>query len=185
MRCCVQIKFRAPRVIVSVAASARQRGGLPNSLVEFHTGGTSSDTSASTRRNKTRMLRASGSTTRRARTSTTSPATPFRPSRSDGWLFYSGPTTTVWRPFWGGLCRTRGRAGRTRRATLVMRRRGRGGLVGNNVRGGGLSVILPSVGFDVGFAVLPALRADFRQGRVAWGLLMVSSAAMPSGLPSN
>ena len=52
-------------------------------------------------------------------------------------------------------------------------------------RGGGLSVILPYVGFDGGFAVLPALRADFRQGRVAWGLLMVSSAAMPSGLPSN
>ena len=48
-----------------------------------------------------------------------------------------------------------------------------------------LRVILPSVGFDVGFAVLPALRADFRQGRVAWGLLMVSSAAMPSGLPSK
>ena len=51
-------------------------------------------------------------------------------------------------------------------------------------RGGGLSVILPSVGFDVGFAVLPALRADFRQGRVAWGLLMVSSGAMQTGLPS-
>ena len=46
-------------------------------------------------------------------------------------------------------------------------------------------MILPYVGFDVGFAMLPALRADFRQGRVAWGLFMVSSAATPSGLPSN
>ena len=45
-------------------------------------------------------------------------------------------------------------------------------------------VILPSVGFDVGFAVLPALRAAIRQGRVAWGLLMVSSGAMQTGLPS-
>ena len=50
--------------------------------------------------------------------------------------------------------------------------------------GGGLSVILPYVGFDVGFAVLPALRAAIRQGRVAWGLLMVSSGAMQTGLPS-
>ena len=41
-----------------------------------------------------------------------------------------------------------------------------------------LRVILPSVGFDVGFAVLPALRAAIRQGRVAWGLLMVSSGPM-------
>ena len=47
-----------------------------------------------------------------------------------------------------------------------------------------LRVILPSVGFDVGFAVLPALRAAIRQGRVAWGLLMVSSGAMQTGLPS-
>ena len=46
-------------------------------------------------------------------------------------------------------------------------------------------MILPYVGFDDGFAVLPALRADFRQGGVAWGLFMVSSAATPSGLPSN
>ena len=49
-------------------------------------------------------------------------------------------------------------------------------------------MILASVGFDEaqrGFAVLPALWAAFLQGRVAWGLLMVSSAAMPSGLPSN
>ena len=46
-------------------------------------------------------------------------------------------------------------------------------------------MILPYVGFDGGFAVLPALRAAIRQGRVAWGLLMVSSAATPSGLPSN
>ena len=45
-------------------------------------------------------------------------------------------------------------------------------------------VILPSVGFDGGFAVLPALRAAIRQGRVAWGLLMVSSGAMQTGLPS-
>ena len=52
-------------------------------------------------------------------------------------------------------------------------------------KGGGLSVILPYVGFDGGFAVLPALRAAIRQGRVAWGHLMVSSAAMQSGLPSN
>ena len=55
-------------------------------------------------------------------------------------------------------------------------------------KGGGLSVILPSVGFDEaqrGFAVLPALWAAIRQGRVAWGHLMVSSAAMQSGLPSN
>ena len=47
-----------------------------------------------------------------------------------------------------------------------------------------LRVILPSVGFDVGCAVLPALRAAIRQGRVAWGLLMVSSGAMQTGLPS-
>ena len=45
-------------------------------------------------------------------------------------------------------------------------------------------VILPPVGLDVGFAVLPALRAAIRQGRVAWGLLMVSSGAMQTGLPS-
>ena len=44
---------------------------------------------------------------------------------------------------------------------------------------------MPPVGLDVGFAVLPALRAAIRQGRVAWGHLMVSSAAMQSGLPSN
>ena len=48
-----------------------------------------------------------------------------------------------------------------------------------------LRVILPSVGFDVGFAVLPALWAAFRQGRVAWGLLMVSSGAVRSELPSG
>ena len=48
-----------------------------------------------------------------------------------------------------------------------------------------LRVILPSVGFDVGFAVLPALRAAIRQGRVAWGLLMVSSGAVRSELPSG
>ena len=56
------------------------------------------------------------------------------------------------------------------------------------VKGGGLSVILASVGFDEaqrGFAVLPALWAAFCQGRVAWGLLMVSSGAMQTGLPSN
>ena len=46
-------------------------------------------------------------------------------------------------------------------------------------------MILPYVGFDGGFAVLPALRAAIRQGRVAWGLLMVSSGAMQTGLPSN
>ena len=40
--------------------------------------------------------------------------------------------------------------------------------------GGGLSVILPYVGFDVGFAMLPALRAAIGQGRVAWRHLMVS-----------
>ena len=55
-------------------------------------------------------------------------------------------------------------------------------------RGGGLSVILASVGFDEaqrGFAVLPALWAAFCQGRVAWGLLMVSSGAVHSELPSG
>ena len=105
---------------------------LPNSLVEFHTGETSYDTSAWTRRNKTRMRLASGSTTRRARTSTTSRATPFRRSRSDGSPCCFGPTTTGWRPFSGGLYRTRGRAGRTLPATRATRRRGRGGLVGND-----------------------------------------------------
>ena len=56
------------------------------------------------------------------------------------------------------------------------------------LKGGGLSVILASVGFDEaqrGFAVLPALWAAFRQGRVAWGLLMVSSGAVHSELPSG
>ena len=48
-----------------------------------------------------------------------------------------------------------------------------------------LRVILPSVGFDVGFAVLPALRAAILQGRVAWGLLMVSSGDVHSELPSG
>ena len=49
-------------------------------------------------------------------------------------------------------------------------------------------MILASVGFDEaqrGFAVLPALWAAFCQGRVAWGLLMVSSGAMQTGLSSN
>ena len=49
-------------------------------------------------------------------------------------------------------------------------------------------MILASVGFDEeqrGFAVLPALWAAFCQGRVAWGLLMVSSGPMQSGLPYN
>ena len=49
-------------------------------------------------------------------------------------------------------------------------------------------MILASVGFDEaqrGFAVLPALWAAFRQGRVAWGLLMVSSGAVRSELPSG
>ena len=49
-----------------------------------HQGMTSSDILDWTRPNKTRMLLASGSTTRRARTSTTSPATPSLRSRSDG-----------------------------------------------------------------------------------------------------
>ena len=35
-------------------------------------------------------------------------------------------------------------------------------------------MILPYVGFDVGFAMLPALRAAIGQGRVAWRHLMVS-----------
>ena len=76
----------------------------------------------------------------------------------------------------------------TRTAALSSTKRCPGWTGADCHKGGGLSVILASVGFDEaqrGFAVLPALWAAFRQGRVAWGLLMVSSGAVRSELPSG